>query len=1194
METPFTGGKVCATCGLILSGTKGPTHCPDDQSTLTVIEANPFGDSEVGKQYQIISLLGRGGWGLVFKGKQVSLDRYVAVKMLHTHLLSDPETASRFKREAALVSKLNHQNITTVYDFGILPNQQPYLVMEYLPGTNLEEVLKKQGKLSFEETLPILLQICDGLQAAHERKIVHRDMKPSNVRLVETNSGRTSVKIMDFGLARLSDQYNGSPNRLTRTGQTIGTPAYMSPEQCTGDPLDQRSDIYAVGCLMYEMLSGAPAAVGTSMYEIMHSHVHAKKASLSSHGVQVPPGIEEIVQKAMARDPAGRYSNASELKKALEKYKSQGGRNQTSSSTQLPATSATDELLPTKEKSFFAKLVDGICGFFGSLNVRVALLFVFGALLSFFIADQAYPFVVKESYNQLTIHLAEQAKGKAPTTEQILNDLHTYNCAWYYITATNGKPLPRTASFMPKLKGTPQNVGRTIEWNGKNYWESVAIISDDQILHVGFDLGPVFYPRIIDLDSLATASCSLLNVLLALGFLMIFVMISLDYCVSKHLARLSRACMTLLLSRDAYSGVTGGGLNTSGAVTEVSRMAQGLRDVRLQYDQQVTARLAKDEELKRQKSSHETEKESITKEYVQQLTQTQAKISELYTKDAEEEFMLLLSREIDMLKSSTQLCQRLLDKLNDKFPTSITHGVFLRQDRSSRMQVVASLGFNERSLTALKRIDWTMMSDSAFGSGMHSLLSTESFQPFGMQTLGVEFNFQAAAVLPLSFQSRDLGILIIYAKNEKEIQERMRVLRNVVEMGSRQLYQTVLYEEEVEAARTDPLTGLRNKKFFQEIVPTMFERAAVNPAQNPISFAIIDGDHFKRINDTYGHQVGDRVLEELAQVLRNCVRTVQFETHGARGDYLIRFGGEEFIVVMEKTPTQQAYEVAERIRKAVATKTDWPGAVGDWSISIGVATYPADAQSGDELLQKADTALYYVKEELGRNRVCAFSQVPKTYKYAKKAGSVSGELGVFEPAALLQSLATAQKTGVLTVQSPNDKHFWLLVEAGKPVQARLGKFGGNNAIVEFISTFEDGSFSFQEKLTNKSSGKLATLAEEFNVSKGLERCLMDAALAQDNYQVAKTVISSSEIWIRPVPEAELEARWKAIMQLPDPPSPDEAKTMTEMLQLAGTGKPLSTIFTAMEPRLTSTVWRCASLLVQHGLVQTRQPTSPQT
>jgi diguanylate cyclase (GGDEF)-like protein len=368
------------------------------------------------------------------------------------------------------------------------------------------------------------------------------------------------------------------------------------------------------------------------------------------------------------------------------------------------------------------------------------------------------------------------------------------------------------------------------------------------------------------------------------------------------------------------------------------------------------------------------------------------------------------------------------------------------------------------------------------------------------------------------------------------------------------------------------------------------DRAAINPEQNPVSLVIMDGDHFKSVNDTYGHQIGDQMLQELSKLIKTCVRTTDsLEKLSAPGDYLIRFGGEEFIIVMENTDAKRAMAVSERVREAVESKSDWPAGIAKWTISIGVATFPMDGKTTDDLLAKADTALYYVKEVLDRNKCIHSQQVPKSYKSSKSAAAIGGELGVFDPAALLQSLATAQKTGVLTVQAPDGRQLWLLFENGRPMQARMGKYAGAAAIVEFVSTFEEGNFNFQEKSMSgkETMTKLPRLDENFNITQSLERVLMDGALAQDNYNAAKKIIPTLNMLIRPVAPVEFAARWQQLGQIPEPPMPEEFNVMSDIVQKADGNTTLHNIFRGMEGIPTHLLWRSASLLIQHGLVQTK-------
>lgn len=828
--------------------------------------------------------------------------------------------------------------------------------------------------------------------------------------------------------------------------------------------------------------------------------------------------------------------------------------------------------------------------FVGSLPVRLIIIFALGGVAVPFVADFIYPTISGGAYQTICKQLSDEAKKKVPPTSKILQAFNQYNLSWYYITTADGTLDPGTKPYAPDLAKYDITSGE-VEWRDKKYYEAVAAMGDGKLLHVGFAKA-AFMGNAMGLGpAMAAGPANIAYVWTVLGGVCALTMGALMLFVSKPLALIARATGSLLLARDAYSGVTGGGLDVSGAVSEVSKVASGLKNIRRQYDELVAARVAKEDELRKERKEFESKKKEISKEYEDQLSQTQAKISELYTKEAEEEFINALGKELDLLKSSHQVCQRILDKLNDKFPTSIMFGAFFKADRFQRLNLDSWLGFDDRNAQNLKKLDHTRLAREVFATTKHVTLGMEGIRDYGLTQMAQAHGIRTAVYLPIIFQSRNLGVVAIYFTTEGQtVQDRLRVLRNVVELASRVLHQNIQYEEEQEAARTDPLTQLRNKKFFYEIMPQVMDRAAVNPEQNPVSLMIMDGDHFKSINDTYGHQIGDQMLQELSKIVKTCVRTTDsLEKLSAPGDYLIRYGGEEFIIVMENTDAKRGMAVAERVRTAIEAKSDWPAGIAKWTVSIGVATFPMDGKTTDDLLGKADTALYYVKEVLDRNKCIHSQQVPKSYKSSKSAAVIGGELGVFDPAALLQSLATAQKTGVLTVQAPDGRQLWLLFENGKPMQARMGKYAGAAAIVEFVSTFEEGNFNFQEKSMSgkETMTKLPRLDENFNISKSLERILMDGALAQDNFNAAKKIIPTLNMLVRPVAPVEFAARWQQLGQIEEPPMPEEFNVMSDIVQKADGNTTLHNIFRTMEGVPTHSLWRAAALLIQHGLVQTK-------
>jgi len=258
-------------------------------------------------RYQIISTLGEGGMGLVLHAHDPLLQKEVAIKV--THKCVTGEQTVRFQTEAKATARLNHHNIVRILDFGVTFESEPYMVMEFVDGQSLASLLKAQEPLSIETCLQLFFQLGTALQHAHQRNILHRDLKPSNVMVTE-NEDALSIKLVDFGIAKFFDQ---EPTRATES-QMLGSPPYMSPEQATSEPVDTRSDIYSMGCLMYECLAGHPPFEGENALTTLSMHVTEQAPALAS---DVPDWLNDIVFKCLEKNPNDRHQSATDLLNAL-------------------------------------------------------------------------------------------------------------------------------------------------------------------------------------------------------------------------------------------------------------------------------------------------------------------------------------------------------------------------------------------------------------------------------------------------------------------------------------------------------------------------------------------------------------------------------------------------------------------------------------------------------------------------------------------------------------------------------------------------------------------------------------------------------------------------------------------------------------------------------------------------------------
>jgi eukaryotic-like serine/threonine-protein kinase len=267
----------------------------------------------LGERYEIGGVLGRGGMAEVHRGRDLRLGREVAVKVLRSDLARDPSFQVRFRREAQASASLNHPAIVAVYDTGedrTATGATPYIVMEYVEGETLRDVLRREGRLDPQRAMSLSADICGALDFSHRNGIVHRDVKPGNVMITPQGT----VKVMDFGIARaVSD----SAATMTSTAAVIGTAQYLSPEQARGDSVDARSDVYSLGCMLYELVTGAPPFTGDSPVAVAYQHVREDPKLPSSINPAIPADLDAILLKAMSKNPANRYQSAAEMRNDL-------------------------------------------------------------------------------------------------------------------------------------------------------------------------------------------------------------------------------------------------------------------------------------------------------------------------------------------------------------------------------------------------------------------------------------------------------------------------------------------------------------------------------------------------------------------------------------------------------------------------------------------------------------------------------------------------------------------------------------------------------------------------------------------------------------------------------------------------------------------------------------------------------------
>ena len=294
----------------------GAKHPEDAHGHDEVHGQDPRVNTTIGGRYILRRLCGEGAMGRVYDGHHIDIGRRVAVKILHATFRHSDDVVERFRREARAASRIEHPNIVDVTDWGTTPDGAFYFVMEYLDGVSLEELLGREAPLPFERATLITAQICRALQAAHAADIVHRDLKPANVMLINRREEDDFVKVLDFGISKDMEIDAAGPRRagLTRPDVAVGTPIYMSPEQATGMPADVRTDVYAVGGLLYEMLTGCPPCAGDDIIAVLNKKATEDPKPVRTLRPDIPAPLERLITKALARSPTDRHASMTTLK----------------------------------------------------------------------------------------------------------------------------------------------------------------------------------------------------------------------------------------------------------------------------------------------------------------------------------------------------------------------------------------------------------------------------------------------------------------------------------------------------------------------------------------------------------------------------------------------------------------------------------------------------------------------------------------------------------------------------------------------------------------------------------------------------------------------------------------------------------------------------------------------------------------
>jgi diguanylate cyclase (GGDEF)-like protein len=811
----------------------------------------------------------------------------------------------------------------------------------------------------------------------------------------------------------------------------------------------------------------------------------------------------------------------------------------------------------------------GLTGALNRLWIRVLGCFVVALPVSFVIANAANPLLVPMFSAGLAQEIASEMGMQTAGSFETLKIISSHDLAWCYVTNGSGTVLPRTRPFAPNLQEYEEK-SREVVVNNARYYETVQRMNGTEVLHIGVP----YEQRWESFNSSAFVSNLLTPVrfgivmsTLALVFLILLAIIEL--IVSRPLSTFTKAIVGASASSNKAKHLKA----PLGAPTEITQLAVAIKDFAILNDVS---------KLNTKSRSDEKDSERARRAEIRTAQTPSGPVPAVPASGKSSPLMRSFEYELSSAQSTKMFAEQALGGLHERYPDVITLSAFFKLDRDYQPTILASMGLDEESLQLLREIDHREIARGSFANAKSADIGPMLIRRLGIEELASINDIRRILYLPVKHRDSDLAAIVVFLQDEEAINaDQLRSIERFRDQISNFFHKLLILEEAEEADWTDQLTGLRNRQFFQELMGHVIERA-VRTDNKSFSLLMISGDFLDVSLQHLGSDVRDRWMQELARILRNNIDIKdRLEQSVDPANYVIRYQGDEFAAVLEDCTMKQALELALQIRASVESTEQWAGGVKGLTVSIGCSTYPEDGTTVDDMVAKARNALLYLNEQMGPNQICHIQKVPKGFKPSRRGSAFSGELGVLDCAGLLQSIATSQKTGLLSVQDDTGRQLLVSWEKGRPRQAKLDNIVGVPAIIEFVVTFETGTFTFQQR----QNYSIDNAGED--IGESLERILMEGALSEDHVRAAKRLIPNMELLVRAVPGIENAYRWLRLQEDREV-TRDELACMRTLIKLADGNKSLTKIFLDMKDSPSYIVWRAAGVLVENRLLQVKK------
>lgn len=780
----------------------------------------------------------------------------------------------------------------------------------------------------------------------------------------------------------------------------------------------------------------------------------------------------------------------------------------------------------------------------GSFYVKLLVVLVLVIPVSALIGDMLYAPLAAPSLEKQTGKIIDEFDKQDLPPDEVLRSMDRLGLAWLYVSDTAGNVSPKYKAFAPDL-ATSGTSSRPLAWHGHRYYELVAK-EDKRILHAGYRMEPL-YDLLHGLPvpfgyALFIIACTSLGTFCCFHFL-----------VSKPLKQIPARLQKVL---------------------DGNRVDTGEMDI-LMVASQITGI---DADIIAKASS-------ARQKLASEVAEAKNDLREVIHRERQQKFVNSLMAELHEADTVDEVFQNALHKVQDRYSAQVPLALaFVLRNGGYELKAQYGLTMEQtRPLMKIKKVD-------AFVRPLETGLTAILMDVPEIDIRSGPGRLLTICVTPIMRKQKPYGILVFYVAGDEVTAASLQpMLKELAECTAQVVPTMISLEAEMEANRSDELTGVTKIKYLDSYL----ERLQVVLKQDErVSALLLEGDAFMQMNTQYGKHTGNELIKELCRVVVSGV-TPNEQSGGVLPMQVqtFRVGAAGFFVLLRVCDSKKAGLVAERLRRGIEQYHSWPNGVPGWTVTIAHATMPENVSTMAELLVECEVTRDYLRSLKKVNTTMASSAVPITFRKRHQGNELGGTLNVFQPAALLQSLATARRTGLMEVTGKNGNKITIYVENGAPKKARLKKLTGNDAIIEFVSTFEEGDFQFREFRTDMGAESLTSELmglgnTQYDVTKALEGLLLDGALAQDNITAAKKSIPQLGLFlIREVRSTE-PGVWEDLKKLPEPPSYAELTAMQEMVKLGQGAATLQEIVTKkMEHVPTHVALRAAQLLWEQKLVK---------